>query len=116
MRARRLRLELRMELHGDIPRMPWQFGDFDELAVRRAAGNLQTTLGQSAFVEAIEFVAMAMPFLDEIRAVDALRERTGRQRTRIAAEPHRAAEIVDAEQIAQLVDHLGGGVRIALGG
>ena len=36
-RPQRLRLELGMELHGDVPRVAGQFDDLDELAVGRAA-------------------------------------------------------------------------------
>src|SRR5262245_56291150 len=34
MRLRRLRLELGVELDGEVPRVPWQLRDLDELAVR----------------------------------------------------------------------------------
>src|SRR6478672_5584956 len=39
-RLQRLRLELRMELHGDVPRVARHFDDLDELAVQRAPDHL----------------------------------------------------------------------------
>src|SRR6476646_10274567 len=45
-RLERLRLELGMELHGHVPRMRRQLDDLDELAVERAADDLQALLGQ----------------------------------------------------------------------
>src|SRR5262245_30446745 len=49
---------------------------------------------------------MPVALVDEGYAVDPMRQRAGRELARIPAEPHRAAEIVDVEQIAQLVNHL----------
>src|SRR6185295_16112797 len=115
MRLRRLRLELRVELHGEIPRMSGQLGDLDELAVGRAAGNLEAAIGQRALVQAVELVAVAMTLVNQVGAVDLLGQRAGRELARVAAEPYCVAEIVDAEKIAQLVDHLGARVRVALG-
>src|SRR6185437_1250196 len=46
MRAQRLRLELRMELHGDIPGVARQLDDLDELAVERSAHDLQAAIEQ----------------------------------------------------------------------
>src|SRR5207302_8412888 len=42
MRRQRLRLELRMELHGDVPRVRRQLDDLDELAVERSADELES--------------------------------------------------------------------------
>src|SRR5262249_54832252 len=113
-RLRRLRLELRVELHGEIPRVIGQLGDLDELAVRGAPRDAQPALGERLLVEAVELVAMAMALVNEARAVHALGQRSRSELARVAPQPHGAAEIVDAEEVAQLVDHLGAGVRVAL--
>src|SRR3954453_6543659 len=63
-RLRRLRLELGMELHGEIPRVSRKLGDLDELAVRRAAGDLQPVLVERALVQSVELVAVTMPLVD----------------------------------------------------
>src|SRR5438477_3878942 len=75
MRAQRLRLELRMELHGDVPRMSGQLDHLHEFPVRRAAGDPQAFVGERLLVEAIELVAMTMALVDRGRAVDLLPER-----------------------------------------
>src|SRR5262245_32122937 len=115
MRTRRLRLEFRMELHGEVPRMTRQLRNLDELAVGRSSRDAQAVLGQRALVEAVELVAMTVALVDERRAVYALRQRSWRQLARVRAKPHGAAQVVDAEQIAQLVDDLGRRIRVALG-
>ena len=105
MRLERPRLELGMELHGDEPRMAGQLGDLDELAVRRSARDAHALLAQRRLVEAVELEAMAMALGDESRRRTSVRERSGHEVALVAAQAHRAAELVDAEQIAQLVDH-----------
>ena len=69
-------------------------------------------VGQRLLVEAVELVAMAMALVDDFLAVEPEGERVGREPAGVAAEPHRAAHVVDAEQVAQLVDDL---VRRVLG-
>src|SRR3954471_9976047 len=115
-RARRLGLELRMELHRQVPRMAGQLGDLDELSIGRASGDAQPFLGERPLVEAVELVAVTMTLVNQPRAVDALRQRSGRQFAGVGAEAHRAAQLVHPEEIAQLVNHLRRRVRRALGG
>src|SRR6267154_6442870 len=64
MRPGRLRLEFRMELNGDVPRMAGQFGDLHELAVRRPTRDTQAVLGQGALIQTIELVAMPVPLVN----------------------------------------------------
>src|SRR2546425_8873291 len=115
MRPRRLGLELGMELDGQIPGMARQLGDLDEFAVGRAARNTQPVLDERALVDAVELVPVAVTLVHERDAVETLRERAWRKLAGVAAQSHRPAEIVDAEQVSQLVDELGWSVRIALG-
>jgi hypothetical protein len=114
-RPGRLRFELGMELHGDVPRVAGQLRDLDELAVGRSPGDAQPVLGERALVQTVELVAVAMALVDQRGAVDALRQRARRQLAGVRAEAHRAAEIVDAEQVAELVDHLGRRIGRAFG-
>src|SRR5262245_57154146 len=46
MRAQRLRLELRVELNGQVPRVTRQLDDLDELAVERSADDAQAALDE----------------------------------------------------------------------
>ena len=62
-----LRLELRVELHRDVPRVAGQLDDLDELAVERAADDLQALVGQRLLVEAVELVAVAVALVDRRR-------------------------------------------------
>ena len=93
-----------------------QLDDLDELAVRRSSREPQALGGQDRLVQAVELVPVAMPLADE-----ACCRRSGwpasraRARTAYWPEPHRAAELVDAEQVAQLVDDLVRRVLVALG-
>ncbi len=95
--------------------MARQFGDLDELAVGRAAGDLHAVLRKHRLVLRVEFEAMAMPFVDQARAVCTFGHRPRRELAGVFAEPHRPAEFVDPEEIAQLEDDLRRRVRVALG-
>ena len=66
MRLQRLRLELGVELHRDVPGMRRQLDDLDELAVERAADDLEAVLGERLLVEAVELVAVAMALVDDV--------------------------------------------------
>src|SRR6185503_3589258 len=114
-RLQRLRLELRVELHRDVPRVRWQLDDLDELAVERAPHDFEPLLGQRLLVEAVELVAMAVALVDDVAAIEGVRLRPRFQLALVRPEPHRPAEIVHAEQIAQLVDHVGLRLGRALG-
>src|SRR6516225_6780526 len=85
MRLCRLRLELRMKLDGDVPRMVRHLRDLHELAVRRPSGDAKPAIGQRLFVQAVE-----------------------------AAKTHGPTEIIDAKQISQLVNQLYRCLRRAL--
>ncbi len=70
-------------------------------------------LGQSRFIGPVEFVPVPVPFLHFVAAVDASRNRAGREPTGILAETHRTTQVIDAKQIPQLVDDLVWGIRVA---
>ena len=76
-RLERLRLELGMELHRHVPRMRRQLDDLDELAVERPADDLEPVLGQRLLVQAVELVAMAVPLVDDVLAVELARREPG---------------------------------------
>src|SRR6185503_17908197 len=108
MRPRRLRLEFRVELNGQVPRMARQLGNLHELAVGRSPGDPQAVLHERSLVQAIELVAVAVALLDLPRAVHTMSERTRRDVARVAAEPHCPAELVNTQQVSQLVNDLRG--------
>src|SRR5215813_2575943 len=110
-RLQRLRLELGMELHRHVPRMRGQLDNLDELPVERSAHDLEALLGQRALVEAVELVAMTVPLVDQIGPVQCVRFRARLELALVRSEPHRPAEIVDAQQVAKLVDD----VRLRVG-
>src|SRR5262249_61732283 len=100
----RLRLEPGLELHRQVPRVRRQLDDFDELAVERAPGDHQAALGERPLVEAIELVAVTVALVNDRLAVEVERPRPGPELAGVGPETHRSAEIVDAEEVAQLVD------------
>src|SRR6185436_5813602 len=93
----RFRFELRVELHRDVPRMGRELDDLDELPVERSADDLKTVIGQRFFIQAIEFVSMAMAFVDDRLAVQLMRSGSGLQFAGIRSQPHGPAKIVDAK-------------------
>ena len=72
-------------------------------------------LHERSLVQAIELVAVAVALLNLTRAIHAMGQRSRREVARVAAEPHRPAELLDAQEIAQLVNEFRGRVRVALG-
>ncbi len=73
-------------------------------------------LGQNLFVLAIEFVAVPVALADFRHAVGLAREAAFGQLAGIRAQAHGAAQLVDAFQFAQFVDHAIGRGRIEFGG
>ena len=86
--GRRLRLELRMELHGHEPGMVGQLDDLDQRAVGAGAGDLQAVGRELLAVDVVELVAVAVPLGDLARAVARGRVAAGR---RAASAGRRAA-------------------------
>src|ERR1043165_3239164 len=95
-----------MELAADEPRVSFELDHLDELAVGRGAGDAEAALLELRHVLGVDFVAMAVALLDELGAVRGAGDRAFLERARILAEAHRAAEGVDADAVAQLVDDL----------
>src|SRR5207253_5884012 len=115
MRRQRLRLEFRMELAAEEPRMIRQLNDFHEILVGRDARNDQTVFSQHLLELPIEFVSMTMPLGNDIRLVNSIGQRAGLQIRRIRSQPHCPTDRVDTEQIAQFINDGVWRVRIELG-
>src|SRR5207302_1889322 len=93
-----------MELAAEEPWMAFQLDDLDEFSVGREAGHSEAALFELRHVLGVDLVTVTVALVDLLHAIRLARDRTFLQRTRIFAEAHRAAEGVDADQIAQLVD------------
>src|ERR1700761_6396392 len=93
-----------MELAAEVPRMFRQFTNFDVHAVRRLTREAETVRGEFGLEFAIEFVAMAMALTDLGRPIGLLGETAGRGQTRIRAQAHGAAELVDTLQLTELIN------------
>src|SRR5262249_25671673 len=93
-----------------------QLDDLHELAIERAPDDLEALLGEGLLVEAVEFVAVPVPLVDDRFAVQLTRLRARLELARIRPKPHRAAEVVHAEQIPELVDPFVGGLGGGWGG
>src|SRR5262249_2215444 len=70
--------------------------------VRRLARDLEPRRLQPLFVLAIEFIPMPVPLVDFARAVRPMREAPFGQLAGPVAQPHGAAQVLDALQFAQL--------------
>jgi hypothetical protein len=62
MRFQRSRLELRMKLTCEEPRMIGQLHNLHEVLVRRDTGNDQTVFRERLFERPVEFIPMTMTF------------------------------------------------------
>src|SRR5438034_4060354 len=83
----------RMELAADEPRVRWQLDHLAQLLALGEAGGAQALVLQSLHVLVVDFVAMAVAFVDHVRAVDLAREAPGLEHSALSTQPHRPAEI-----------------------
>src|SRR5690349_4130307 len=111
----RFGLELRMELAPNEPWVAFHFHDFHKITVGRSTDNFQSVSNQCFFVLPVEFIAMTMPLRDFHFTVSLLGVRARRQDAGISAQAHRAAEVINAPQLAKLVDYAMLRRRIELG-
>ena len=95
MRFGRFTLEFRVELAGDVKGMVTQLNDFYELAVGRKAAEHETRRLEHLAVGIVEFVAMAMAFVHQERAVEVRRARAHDQLAGLRAKTHGAALLRD---------------------
>src|SRR6266705_2076981 len=86
------RSEFRMELAADEPGVRRQLDHLAQLALGEA-GNTQTLVLQSLHVLVVDLVAVAVAFVDHVRAVDLARQAPGLERCALSAQAHRPAEI-----------------------
>src|SRR5687767_9823452 len=102
-RLEQARLQLRMELHTNEPRMIGNFHDLRQDAVRRHAGEQQPLLLQLFLVVDVHFITMAVPLGDRGLAID-VGDRAARLQDRlVGAEAHGAAEIAAGGAFLELV-------------
>src|SRR6188768_4042658 len=94
MTAPRRRLELRVELDADEPRVHAlrQLDDLGELLPLRDRRDHEARLGETVEVVLVGLVAMAMPLGQDV-AVDVMGKRSGLDVGALRAESHRAAEV-----------------------
>src|SRR5688572_33453688 len=91
MRLHRARLELRMELARDEPRMPGQLDHLDQRAVRREAGQHEAAGLELLAVRVVELVPVTVALGGLAPVVDLPCERALGEHAGIAPEAHRAA-------------------------
>src|SRR5581483_560795 len=91
-RPRRPRLELRMELRRDEPRMVGELDDLHEPAVEVGAADEETGVDEPLAVGVVHLVPVTMPPRDDRPAAgDLAHPRPRRELDRLRAEAHRAA-------------------------
>ena len=67
--SQRFAFELRMELHGNEPRMVGDFNDFHQAAIWTGAGKSHSVCLELLPIQIVELVSMPMPFIDFIATV-----------------------------------------------
>src|SRR2546422_3126691 len=81
--------EFRVELAADQPGMRRQLDHFAQLLALGEAGNAQALVLQSLHVLVVDLIAVAVAFVDHVRAVDLAREAPGLERCALSAQAHR---------------------------
>ena len=105
-RPRRPRLELRMELRRDEPRVVGELDDLDEPALLERPADDEAALDELLAVRVVDLVAVPVALGDHrLAAVDLARVRPFGELDGLRAEAHRAAEILDLLLLGQQVDH-----------
>ena len=82
-----------MELTADKPRMRRDLDDLDQVTIHRPPGNTQAGSFEFHRVSVVEFEAVAMALVDQIRAISACDKTAGSELARLATEPHGTADI-----------------------
>src|SRR6266853_3173065 len=82
------RSEFRMELAADEPGVRWQLDHLAQLLALGEAGNAQALVFQPLRILVVDFVAMAVAFVDHVRAVDLARKAPGLERGALCAQTH----------------------------
>src|SRR5882672_1597143 len=100
MAVSRIRLELRMELRGEEPRMGGQLDQLDRTVARETRQH-EARASDLVGVAVVELEAVTVALRDLICAVDLLRERAVLDETDLRAEPHRAAELRSGAALLQ---------------
>src|SRR5208337_210770 len=115
MRLQRLRLKLRMKLAADEVRVIGQLDHLDISSVRCGPGNPQARSRERVFVFAVEFITVPVALADLKLAIDPVRQGSRLDFARPRAQPHGAAQLFHATQLAQLIDHAmrRGGIELA---
>src|SRR5438477_490177 len=104
MRLHRFRLELRMELAAQVPRMVGNLADLDVRAVRGLTGDTQSHRFQPILVLAIDLVAMPVALGNIAGTVRSVSEAVLRQVAGPASQPHRSPQLINALQFSKLED------------
>ena len=103
---RRPRLELRVELRRDEPRVVGQLDDLDEAALLERAADDEAGVDQRLPVGVVHLVAVAVALGDDrLVAVHLAGARVVGELDGLRAEAHRAAEVLDLLLLGQQVDH-----------
>src|SRR5437763_12112228 len=105
-RPRRPRLELRMELRGDEPRVVRQLDDLDQAPLLEGAADDEAGVDEPLAVGVVDLVTVPVAFGDHrLAAVDVTRPGAVDELDRLRPQAHRAAEILDVLLLGQEVDH-----------
>src|SRR5216683_240555 len=113
-RFQRLRFEFRMKLAPDEEWMTGNLNHLDISAVWSRPRNAQTSSHHRLFILAVELVTMTVAFADLGLAVNLRGQSSRFDLARPRTETHRAAQLLNAAQLAQLVDHTMRSRRIKL--
>ena len=101
----RPRLELRVELAGDEPRVVGELDDLDEPALLERPRDDEPRVDDLLAVVVVHLVAVAVPLVDDRLAVGLVGAGPLVDLDRLRAEAHRAAEVLDLLLLREQVDH-----------
>src|SRR4051794_9251127 len=103
-RAGRPRLELRMELAGDEPRVTRELDDLDQPPLLEGPADDEPGVDESRPEVVVDLVAVAVPLVDDRFRVRLLRAGARGELDRLRAEPHRPAQVLDLFLLWKQID------------
>src|SRR5262249_22073269 len=111
----RARLELRVELAGDEPRMVGQLDDLHEPPLLERAAYDEARLHEPRPIVVVDLLSVPVPLVDDGLTVGLRDARSPRPLPRVAAGPLRAAGILDLLLLRQQVDDRVWRLRVHVG-
>ena len=105
MRSCRARFEFGVRLRSQEPRVVFELDHFHNVLVRRNAANVHAVRFELVAIVVVDFVTVAVTFVNELLTVSLIRFGILRQNAGVLPQTHGAAEVCDVVLVGHQVNH-----------